>query len=321
MNTGNGKSPSELAAYADLFQRLLDCTLLVDPDSQVILEANTACERVLGLSVDKLAGRLLTNWVAEECRDDFTKALRVSMRRYYPRLFDSRWKLADGTVIHMEVLACPLVLADKREVIQVLARDVSFKREAEAKMQELLRKLEVLSTVDEMTALFNFRHFKTELLKEHTRATRFSTPYSIVFCDIDHFKKYNDRNGHPAGDLLLRSFAQTLQKTCRSSDLVARYGGEEFAIICPGVDAMGANVLAERIRVAVNETKYPHGEHQPLGCISVSIGVSCFPEHGKTPEEVLKAADKAVYASKAAGRNRVSLAEPVQVGKAGKSAA
>jgi diguanylate cyclase (GGDEF)-like protein len=308
------KKPSQLAAYADLFDRLLDCTLLLEPATLIVLEANDACERVLGLPMDKIVGRVVTTWSEESARDDFGKALRVALRRYYPRQFDVRWKLADDRLIHMEVLACPLTLADGSTVLQVLARDVSFKREAEAKMQTLLKelqaanaKLEIMSTVDEMTGLFNFRHFKSELAKEHARSVRFSHPYVIVFCDIDHFKKFNDRNGHPAGDRLLRQFADVLKHTCRSSDLIARYGGEEFAIICPGIDAKGGAIAAERIRHAVAETKFEFGEFQPLGLVSCSIGVASFPDHASTAELVLKASDEGVYASKAAGRNRVTV--------------
>jgi diguanylate cyclase (GGDEF)-like protein/PAS domain S-box-containing protein len=307
-------SPSQLAAYADLFARLLDCALLLDPQTQVVLEANAACERILGLPIEKIVGQAISTWIEEESREDFGKALRVAMRRYYPRQFDAHWKLSDGRTLHMEIQACPLELSDGSQVLQVIARDVSFKREAEAKLQTLLKelqaanaKLEIMSTVDEMTGLHNFRHFKSELKKEHARATRFGNPYAIVFCDIDHFKKYNDRNGHPAGDQLLREFAATLKKTCRASDMVARYGGEEFALICPGVDAIGAQVLAERIRQAVAETPYAFAEHQPLGLISCSIGVASYPGHARDPEGVLKAADEAVYVSKSQGRNRVTV--------------
>ncbi len=301
--------------------------MLVDPSTHVVLEANAACERVLGLPADKLVGRVVTGWVEEGSREDFGKALRVAMRRYYPRQFDTRFRLPDGKVVPIELLACPLTLSDQTEVLQVIAQDVSFKREAEAKLQSLLKelqlanaKLEVLSTVDEMTGLFNFRHFKQELQKEHARSTRYGNIYSIVFCDIDHFKHYNDRNGHPAGDQLLRDFAKVLQKCCRSSDLVTRYGGEEFAVICPGVGLEGAAVLAERIRASVAETRFAESEHQPMKCVSVSVGASCYPETGKTAEEVLKAADEAVYQSKTEGRNRVTLSRGVGVPGISKSA-
>ncbi|MGZ3688729.1 MAG: PAS domain S-box protein, partial [Bdellovibrionota bacterium] len=182
----NPNSPSLRAAYADLFERLKDSTFLLDPNSYIILEANPACERIIGVAADKLVGRTMMQLVEESMRDAFTKALRVAMRRYHPRQFESHWALSDGRNLTMEILACPLKLDDGQEVLQVIARDVSFRYKQEQKMQVLLRelqaanaKLEVLTTVDEMTGLYNFRHFTNQLQSEHERALRFGTPYSI----------------------------------------------------------------------------------------------------------------------------------------------
>jgi diguanylate cyclase (GGDEF)-like protein len=97
-----------------------------------------------------------------------------------------------------------------------------------------------------MTGLFNFRHFKEQLDVEHARASRYTTPYSVVFMDIDHFKRYNDQNGHPAGDALLKEIAQIIRSSSRVSDVPARYGGEEFAILCKGVNWEGAMRLPAR---------------------------------------------------------------------------
>jgi diguanylate cyclase (GGDEF)-like protein/PAS domain S-box-containing protein len=316
------KNPSQLAACADLFDRLRDCIMLVDPATQIVIEANNACEDVLRTPLESIVGQSVLDWVDEAGREEFDKDLRVAMRRYYPRLFECRWRHPDGHTLHMEILACPLELSDGTSVLQVLARDVSDRKEAELKLQALLgelqaanAKLEVLSTVDEMTGLFNFRYFKSELQKEHMRATRFSQPYVIVFCDIDHFKNYNDRNGHPAGDRLLREFATVLKATCRNTDVVARYGGEEFAVICPGIDAKGGAIAAERIRKAVSSRKFEFGEHQPLGHLSCSVGVATFPDHATGPDEVLKAADEAVYEAKTGGRDRICVYRPKRAGE------
>jgi diguanylate cyclase (GGDEF)-like protein len=241
------------------------------------------------------------------------------MRRYHPRHFEANWIVAEKRAISMDILACPLRLSDQSEVLQVIARDVSFRREAEARLQTLLRelqaanaKLEVLSTVDEMTGLHNFRHLKSQLELEHSRASRYGTPYAIVYCDIDHFKKYNDRNGHLAGDQLLREFALIVQSSIRTTDLAARYGGEEFCIICPGVNWEGAAVVAERIRSRVEAAPLPFREGQPDGKLTVSVGVASFPGDGKTSAEILKEADAALYASKEAGRNRVTIARALR---------
>jgi diguanylate cyclase (GGDEF)-like protein/PAS domain S-box-containing protein len=308
------RAPSSLAPYSDLFGRLLDCTFLLDPETHVILEANPAVERVIGIVPETLPGTQLSKYVADDAgREELEKALRIAMRRYHPRQFDSRWKHPDGRALTMELVACPLKLANGKEILQVIAHDATARREAEQKLQVLLRqlqdanaKLEVLSTHDEMTGLANFRHFKSQLAQEHVRSSRFATPYSIVFCDIDFFKKYNDANGHPAGDRLLRQFAGILQKAFRTTDLPARYGGEEFVVLCPGVETPAAHALAERIRKTVEETAFEFSHAQPGGKLTISVGVASFPDDAKDPDLVVKAADEAVYSSKHNGRNKVT---------------
>mgnify|MGYP000213688142 CR=1 FL=1 len=291
-------APSSLAAYADLFQRMLDPTFLVDPATHVILEANPAAERVFASVSEDWHGHPLLELAEPEARDEFAKALRVAMRRYHPRLFEARWKVA-GKALIFEIVACPLRLSDGSEVLQVIARDVTFRREAE-------EKLRILSTVDEMTGMFNFRYFKTALALEHPRAERFQKPYAVVFCDIDNFKHYNDRNGHPAGDALLKEMAQLIIGCARTTDLCARYGGEEFVVLCPETNWEQAMVLAERIRSVVAAHPFAHAAAQPKGHLSFSIGVASYPADGQTPEQVLHAADQAMYHSKASGRNLVS---------------
>ena len=204
-------------------------------------------------------------------------------------------------------------------MLQVIARDISFRREAEQKMAKLVdelkaanEKLEMLSNTDGMTGLNNFRYFKGQLVIEHARASRYADKYAIVFCDIDHFKHYNDRNGHPAGDDLLRHMAGVVRKCVRATDMPARYGGEEFVVLCPGVGLEGAQVLADRIRAAVAGADFPHAKAQPAGALTVSVGVSAFPADGSTAEQVLEASDQAMYFSKTHGRNRVTTTDQLR---------
>lgn len=306
--------PSRRAAYQDLFDRMKDSTFLVDPTSLIVLEANPAVENHLGLPADDFQGRAITQWIEPGDRDPFEKALRVAMRRYHPRLFECQWRNDKGEPVFMEVLACPLKLSDGTEVLQLIARDVTSRIKQERKLLDALielslahKQLEALSIQDAMTGLHNYRHFQSQLHQEHVRAKRYETPYSLVYIDVDHFKHYNDRNGHPAGDELLRELGKILKKCCRDTDIPTRYGGEEFAVICPGVNPEGAQVLAERIRTSVEAYSFKYREHQPLGKVTVSIGVAGFPVNGAGHEAVLKAADEALYQSKTAGRNRVTL--------------
>jgi PAS domain S-box-containing protein len=198
-NQDSKKQPSQSASYSDLFERLRDYSLLLDPHTHVILESNPACDNLSGAG-GQLVGAPVVNLVEPNEREEFEKSLRVAMRRHHSRQFDSRWVLPDSRTIHVDVLACPLQLSSGSTVLQVIARDVSFQREAEAKMKNLLEELktantqlEVLSTHDGMTGLSNFRHFRAQLEQIHERSGRYNRPYAILFCDIDHFKKYNEK--------------------------------------------------------------------------------------------------------------------------------
>ncbi|MBI3534500.1 MAG: GGDEF domain-containing protein [Deltaproteobacteria bacterium] len=128
----------------------------------------------------------------------------------------------------------------------------------------------------------------------------------LIFCDVDNFKHYNDRNGHPAGDEVLKGVAEVLRTNPRNTDFAARYGGEEFVVLCPQTPLESALVLAERIRENIANKPFPFMEFQPLKKISISIGVATYPFDGKTSDEVLKSADEALYNSKTNGRNQVT---------------
>jgi diguanylate cyclase (GGDEF)-like protein len=137
---------------------------------------------------------------------------------------------------------------------------------------------------------------------------------SLMLLDLDHFKTYNDTLGHPQGDLLIREVASLLTSTVREVDLVARYGGDEFAVAMPRADKGSALVLAERIRKVVAGGAFEHGASIPGGRVTVSIGVSTFPDDGSDAAEVLASADRALYRAKRAGRDRVDLAQGFEQG-------
>ncbi len=313
VNGSHDESISKYGNYSDLFERLMDSGFLIDPESYAVLDTNSAAERVTALAREQILGTVFTNWVLEEQREVMEQALRIARRKYYPREVKTWMSFGGERRVLMDVVLCSLMLSTGRQVIQIITKDITREFEAEQRAAQYLQdlhaanqKLEELSITDEMTKLYNFRHFKKSLEAEHARASRYSSRYSVVFCDMDNFKHYNDRNGHPAGDDLLRSFAKVLKSSVRSVDLVARYGGEEFVVLCPETDQEGARELAERIRETVATTVFPFGEFQPLGKISISMGVASFPEDGALSQDVLEAADQGVYYSKKNGRNQVT---------------
>ncbi|OFZ19096.1 MAG: hypothetical protein A2X94_10120 [Bdellovibrionales bacterium GWB1_55_8] len=320
--------PSEQAAYQDLFEKMLDPVFLVDGDESQIVDLNVSAERFFGLSRDELLKTTILSWCVESDREQLSRALRIARRRYYPHVQELKATIPTGSptgskdggveskIVELELSLCGLPLKDGTQLIQVIAKDVTEARAISRKnqeyliaLQELNKKLETLSMTDEMTGLANFRNFREELQKENIRASRYISEYSIVFCDVDHFKVYNDKNGHPAGDQVLRKLGEILRFCCRTTDLPARYGGEEFVVLCPETPSEGAMILANRIREAVEKTEFEFGAGQPLGRVTVSVGVSSFPAHGANDEAVLQAADQALYKSKKSGRNQVTLHE------------
>jgi diguanylate cyclase (GGDEF)-like protein len=164
-----------------------------------------------------------------------------------------------------------------------------------------------LALTDDLTQLANRRQFDEALGAEVVRAERFGDPVAVVVADLDNFKEVNDRFGHDAGDLVLCAFADAIRATVRDVDLPARYGGEEFTVLLPATDADGGRQLAERLRVAAEELEIDVGADAPVRVRS-SFGVASFPDE-PSAAALIRAADRALYQAKAAGKNVVVVAE------------
>lgn len=310
--------PSQNANYSDLFERLRDPSFLLDVEHLTIIDVNPAVEQVLKFKPSDLLGQKISSLcTTQENRAALDKQLRVSRRRYHPRAFDMSWRQNQGALLTFEISACVISTQDGTEFLQVIARDVTQDRELATRAAQYLAQIEKLSRTDELTQIANVRAFREELSFENERVGRYGGNYAIVFCDVDHFKKYNDQNGHPAGDDVLRGVAAIVKECVRNTDTPARYGGEEFVILCRETDIAGARIVAERILKRVSEFAFPHREKQPLGFVSVSIGIASYTEHGKSSDAILKAADEALYESKKNGRNRITIAavEPISLKK------
>jgi two-component system cell cycle response regulator len=160
---------------------------------------------------------------------------------------------------------------------------------------------------DGLTKTFNKRYFTERIDSEFQHAVRHGTPLSLLFLDIDHFKKINDVHGHPAGDAVLVALATLVAGALRNEDIFARYGGEEFAIISRGADLEDSKALAERLRRAVEEHAFSF-DGQPIP-VTISVGVARVPREGvTTPAEFIALADETMYTAKRGGRNRVCAA-------------
>ncbi len=175
---------------------------------------------------------------------------------------------------------------------------------------KLRASLHAQSIRDPLTGLFNRRYMAETLERERYRALRQGLSFGVIMIDIDHFKRYNDRFGHEAGDLVLQELGKFLQTRARREDIVCRFGGEEFVIVLSEAALEITERRAEELREEVKQLRLRH-EGQVLGVVSMSFGVASFPQHGSTEKEVLRAADAALYRAKAAGRDRVVVAEVV----------
>ncbi len=178
-----------------------------------------------------------------------------------------------------------------------------------------MKTLKTMANHDGLTGLLNKRCFTGELAANSlVECEAKARPFSIFIFDIDHFKNYNDTNGHPAGDALLRRMAGLIKQQVRPGDMACRYGGEEFVVAMPDTDREAALELADKMRAMIASTDFEHREKQPLGHVSISGGVASFPKDGNSVSELIKLADQSLYISKKGGRNRVRLYEGVSIG-------
>jgi diguanylate cyclase (GGDEF)-like protein len=177
-------------------------------------------------------------------------------------------------------------------------------------LQQDNQNLKMLANLDSLTKLSNRRGFEQYIQQEWAKMLRVSAPLSLIMCDIDFFKNYNDNYGHPEGDRCLIKVGEALcQAVRRPGDLVARYGGEEFVVVLPNTNVQGATAVAENIRFAVKNLQVPHKFSAASNHVSMSLGVSTtIPTPGGDLNSLLESSDRALYEAKAQGRDRVVVA-------------
>ena len=310
------KKNKELSFAVNLMKHLVVPTFVLDPQCKVLIW-NIACERLTGVPSSEVLGSsdhwrgfydtprpCLADLIAQDRLDQVhelyaqhdnveekQKSLYAENWCVMPRLGTRRYLAIDAGAIYDDTGA---LIA----VVETL-RDMTVQREAQLALEQL-------ATKDGLTGIANRRAFDDALQTEWGRAIRESKPISLLMVDVDHFKNYNDCFGHPAGDECLKRVAEVMATSLlRPGDFVARYGGEEFSVILPDVDRAGAMLLAERIRMAVEQLHMPNGNSNGA-TLTVSVGAATANALGKIPAtEVLRAADAALYQAKHEGRNRV----------------
>ncbi len=193
---------------------------------------------------------------------------------------------------------------EQQQLAKTIAEQVSLAI-ANIKLRE---RLENQSIRDPLTGLFNRRYLEQFFLQEIGRARRYNYSIGVIMGDIDHFKQFNDQLGHDAGDHVLKTIGRILQSNIRGSDIACRYGGEEMTIVLPQTSLEDTLVKAESLRQAIASMEVEY-KGKELSTLTVSLGVACYPNHGETMATIIKAADEALYRAKAAGRNRVMMAD------------
>jgi diguanylate cyclase (GGDEF)-like protein len=213
--------------------------------------------------------------------------------------------ISQGDVIGVLVIA-----ADQRDgplesaLVATLAEQLSLAL-SNVSLRETLRHQ---STIDPLTSLYNRRFFDESLKRELARAQRSKSACSVIMVDLDHFKRINDTYGHEGGDVVLKTAARVITDRVRASDVVCRYGGEELVLMLPDCSAEEAAKCAESIRLSLTELVIQH-QGQVVSGISASFGVAQWPGKANSEQELVQAADRALYAAKKGGRNRVVVAD------------
>lgn len=324
MRAEEGLRESELR-FRSITQSANDAIIVVDSSDKIIFW-NKGAQSIFGYEEEVILGQRLTRIVPNLYDHPHSRATHGVETFDKAGLIGKTLELEairkDGGAVPVEMslaswstdqgLFCSGIIRDiteRKQYEQQLQAQMdqinNYSAELECHKQRLEtinKKLEALAKLDGMTGLKNHRAFQDRLVCEFQRSVRYSTPLSMLMLDIDHFKNYNDTYGHPAGDEVLKQIAQTLQENARGVDFVARYGGEEFVVILPHTDRDGALALADRFRIAIEKCDW---SSRP---VTASFGVATLTESQKDPHELIAETDKALYVSKARGRNRVTHA-------------
>lgn len=259
-----------------------------------------------------LRGKRLDNAVQQALRDNFPAVLSQTLHKAPMPLFADRAARARNVRMQQAVAVTPLEVAGAARHCLIQVSDVSAAVHREKLLRDQALELRSQTFSDGLTGIANRRHFDLSMEKEQRRAKRTGISLTMLMIDIDSFKAYNDHYGHQQGDDTLIRVANALAGSLqRPLDLIARYGGEEFAVVLPDMDSAGGARVAENLRQSIAQLAIPHAGATDSHFVTVSIGVATQAPHNPVEvAQLIGAADRALYAAKRCGRDRVVVENP-----------
>ncbi|MFP7297994.1 diguanylate cyclase domain-containing protein [Neobacillus niacini] len=292
--------------YRFITENTTDLISYLNPDGTYKYLSPSSLE-LLGYHHEDLVGRNLYEYLYPEEMEKVTSLVLKADCDLDFASFSHRVRKKDGSFIWVETNARTIRNTTRKlEGIVAVSRDISERIEKEKKLQETNMMLKFISNTDGLTGIPNRRYFDERLQEEWKRTKRNKIPFSVIMIDIDYFKKYNDFNGHQAGDDCLRRVAATLKDTLkRPGDFAARYGGEEFVILLPDTDEPGAAHVAARLQENVRILNMPYIPTEQEPTVSISIGfATIIPNEKVKPEDLIKLADDKLYHAKESRMNQ-----------------
>jgi diguanylate cyclase (GGDEF)-like protein/PAS domain S-box-containing protein len=299
-----------IARYTVL-EHIPELVLVVDAHNRV-LDANSVAQKILNQRMGELLGKHLSDVFRDwpDLLDRYLKATEVHEEIQIPGETTRTFELViSGIYNRLNTLEGRVIVAHDITDQKCLQNDIQYANDTLklqlAEIEELRARLQEQAIRDPLTNVYNRRYMAEFLDQEIARAGRENYPVSVAIMDMDNFKQFNDTYGHKCGDVVLQAFADFLTEHTRRSDVVCRYGGEEFVILMPNASLPVSYARVENWRQDFSESAIPYEDLK--FSTTFSAGVATFPQHGLTGEEILQAADEALYRSKNGGRNRVSM--------------
>lgn len=289
-----------------IFDSIYDPFAIFDRN-MAIVRANSAYSKLKAVPLVDLIGRQCFEVLEERtdiCEDCVVKRSILSAD---PCSKEKEIEREDGTKAWIEIFTYP-IFDDEGRVSHIIeyTRDITGRIMAEHDRKKLIGELEHLSRTDGLTGILNRRTVELYLENEVNRSRRYNSPLAVIICDMDNFKEINDTYGHSEGDKVLKTLTETITRGLRTSDVLGRYGGDEFLIVLPETDLKGALEMAERTKSNIAKTRLQLPGKAKFD-LTMSIGISILSPWMQNASDLVNAADKALYASKAAGKDRITV--------------